>query len=99
MKKTAKELCFWEREKILINPEGVYEIDVLEDILWSAFLYEMKREDLIEIIHCKRVKDFNPNTPDWDIIGENITFQKLLEIYKERTKSDYKFNPYRGFKY
>jgi hypothetical protein len=71
-------------KKVLLNPDGSCEINVLEDILFDITSNEeIDKNQLIVVTKCQRVKDFVPDHPLWENVELKFKLQELLEMYKE----------------
>lgn len=78
-------------KKVLINPDGSCEVNVLEDILYDITSdINIDKNQLIGVTKCQRVKDFDLNQPRWEDVEINLELQELFEMYKEIEGIEYK---------
>jgi hypothetical protein len=77
-------------EEILIYPDGEYNIEVLEKILNDAVLNEIDKNNTVVTIHNKRVRNFDPDNPEWMEVKKSVSLKKLFEVYKQIQGIEYK---------
>jgi len=104
----------WEKAReingsreVLMHPSGEYNLGVLEKILSYATIYKLDKNEIILTTHEQRVKNFDPDNPNWEKITYPVPLQKLFELYnkiegreyKEPTLDELKSRNKLGFKY
>jgi hypothetical protein len=77
-------------KEILRCPDGSYKIETLEKILSEAISNNINQDNLIVIISDQRVKNFNPDNPEWENTKERVHLRELFEIYKQIEGRDYR---------
>ena len=87
-KETALDFGLSEPNEILIRVDGEIEDQVLQDMLEEIADYEfcegakVDQSIKIPVLQSKRVKNFDPDNPEWDTIEKTQTIRTLRKWYK-----------------
>ena len=70
-------------DNILLFPSGDLNKNLLEKILSKAKERNLNNNDKIEICGERRVKNFNPDNPNYESFSKYWTLSKLKKNYEE----------------
>jgi hypothetical protein len=87
--KSKRAIRLGSSDKVLEGPNGEPDIEVLEELLEDASRRKLDKNRQIIVTYGERVKDFNPENPDWKEVERKHPLSYLLRLYKRETGASY----------
>ena len=88
--RTQKAIRLEGSDKILQWPNNDVERGVLEELLGDATERKIDRNRLVMVTYHERVRNFNPDNPQYKDVIYRVRLKKLFEMYRDIIGEDYR---------